>query len=238
MEFTGVNNFFLSEIFFNFGDEIFYIFESACFRNDQAFFDNYQGCLTVLQNGIEELNEALLCRPDFIYLWHFISHTNIHLWYPRSRLRLFTTPFPDRHEPLSRQYIWIPFQIYFLTMKHSPFQKDSENKTLLVGKSLPMLVKWVPPPPRSPPHPPSHIHHPHPQDDVFKYFLIFQENKVWNFMLLRPSTPLFSLTTASGSRLAHGKSTGYLSGQTGFEPHDRRELFSAMLHSFVTTFMS
>ena len=35
-----------------------------------------------------------------------------------------------------------------------------------------------------------------------------------------------------------GKSIGFLFGQTGFKSHGRQEIFSAMLYSFVTTFMS
>ena len=49
-----------------------------------------------------------------------------------------------------------------------------------------------------------------------------------------------SLTTASGSRLFGSviRALDFISKQTGFEYHDRREIFSAMLHSFVATFMS
>ena len=35
-----------------------------------------------------------------------------------------------------------------------------------------------------------------------------------------------------------GLSIGFLSGRTGFDTHGTREIFSAMLHSFVMTIMS
>ena len=38
--------------------------------------------------------------------------------------------------------------------------------------------------------------------------------------------------------LAQWLEIGFLTGRTGFDSHGRREIFSAMLHSFVTTIMS
>ena len=45
------------------------------------------------------------------------------------------------------------------------------------------------------------------------------------------------LTTASGSRLFGSvvRALEFLTERTGFDSQDRREFFSALLHSFVTT---
>ena len=48
-------------------------------------------------------------------------------------------PFPDRHEPLSRQVYLNPF-IDFLQQNTPLFQTDPEIKTSFAGTSVPMLV--------------------------------------------------------------------------------------------------